>query len=239
MESHSANTNYIMDIFKIITMGNNWWMKMTWIDLVKTRMKESGTTQSMSQSAIAHWLGGNRKPSIEDIASMMKIVGLSHMTLGSDGLIEYPKGALENVEPVETNIAYQRTFPVISAVQAGMWTEAVEPVPAIASDEWYETTERTSKNCFWLRVNGDSMTAPSGISFPEGTLILVDTERDHQSGSFVVAKLTDVNEATFKKLVVDAGQKFLKPLNNSYPTLPINGNCRIIGVVVDAKIKLF
>ena len=38
------------------------------------------------------------------------------------------------------------------------------------------------------------------------------------------------------KLVIDAGQRFLKPLNPQYPIIPINGNCRIIGVVVDAKI---
>ncbi|MBF4248855.1 LexA family transcriptional repressor, partial [Vibrio anguillarum] len=42
-----------------------------------------------------------------------------------------------------------------------------------------------------------------------------------------------------KKLVVDSGQKYLKPLNPNYPLLPINGNCKIIGVVVDAKIKLY
>ena len=83
------------------------------------------------------------------------------------------------------------------------------------------------------------MTSSSGISFPEETLVLVDAEREAQNGSLVVAKLTDVNEATFKKLVIDAGQRFLKPLNPQYPTLPINGNCKIIGVVIDAKLKLF
>lgn len=83
------------------------------------------------------------------------------------------------------------------------------------------------------------MTTPAGISFPEGTLILIDAEKDYQNGSFVVAKLTDINEATFKKLVIDAGQKFLRPLNTAYPTLPINGNCKIIGVVVDAKNENF
>ncbi len=83
------------------------------------------------------------------------------------------------------------------------------------------------------------MTSPNGISFPEGTLVLVDTQREAENGSLVVAKLTEVNEATFKKLVIDAGQKYLKPLNASYPPLPINGNCKIIGVVVDAKMKLF
>lgn len=70
-------------------------------------------------------------------------------------------------------------------------------------------------------------------------MVLVDTEVDAENGKLVVAKLTDVNEATFKKFIVDSGQKYLKALNPAFPILPINGNCKIIGVVVDAKLKLF
>ncbi|WP_257152196.1 S24 family peptidase [Vibrio cholerae] len=44
---------------------------------------------------------------------------------------------------------------------------------------------------------------------PSGALVLVDTEKSYQNGVLVVAKLTDVNEATFRKLVIDAGQKYL------------------------------
>ncbi|ASK53926.1 helix-turn-helix domain-containing protein [Vibrio cholerae] len=221
-------------------------MKMDWKDLVKARMKDNGITQAVlaerldkSQSAIAHWLGGNRKPSIEEIAAMMKIVGLDHVTLNSDGLVEYPDEAWANISRPQIQPSYQKSFPVLSSVQAGMWSEAIEPYTAEEINEWYETTERTSERCFWLRVEGDSMTSGVGVSFPEGTLVLVDTERDHQNGSLVVAKLTDVNEATFKKLVIDAGQKYLKPLNPSYNAIAVNGNCKIIGVVIDAKLKLF
>lgn len=221
-------------------------MKMNWNDLVKARMKDAGITQAglaermdKSQSAIAHWLGGNRKPSIEEIAAMMKIVGLNHMTLNSDGLVEYPDQGWANVSKIDIQPQYQKSFPVLSSVQAGAWTEACEPYTLNEISEWHETTERTSERCFWLRVEGDSMTSATGVSFPEGTMVLVDTERDHQNGSLVVAKLTDVNEATFKKLVIDAGQKYLRPLNPTYLPITINGNCKIIGVVVDAKLKLF
>ncbi|MCY1448586.1 LexA repressor [compost metagenome] len=69
-------------------------------------------------------------------------------------------------------------------------------------------------------------------------MILVDTEADACSGKLVVAKLTDSNEATFKKLIEDAGRRFLKPLNPDYPMIQINGNCKIIGVVVRAMMKL-
>ncbi|MFH7097089.1 LexA family protein, partial [Klebsiella pneumoniae] len=90
---------------------------------------------------------------------------------------------------------------------------------------------------FWLRVQGDSMTSPTGLSIPEGMDILVDTGREPKNGSLVIAKLDDANEATFKKLVIDGGQKYLKPLNPQYPLMQVNGNCRIVGVVVEAKYR--
>lgn len=218
---------------------------MNWNDLVKSRMKEIKLTQDalaekmgITQATVARYLNKKREPDIETIGSMMKNVGLNHLILNSDGLVEYPQEAIANVRE-HHGYTYKKKFPVISFVQAGEWTEAVEPIQVSISDEWYETTERTSDQCFWLKVVGDSMVSPHGPSFPEGTLVLVDTGKEHQNGSFIVAKLTDVNEATFKKLAVDAGTKFLKPLNPAYPTLQINGNCKIIGVVVDAKLKLY
>jgi SOS-response transcriptional repressor LexA len=221
-------------------------MKMKWTELVKARIKDLGMTQEklaelveVTPGGMGHWLNNRREPSLGQIARILKAVSLDSLTLYSDGSLEYPDEAISNTSKARSTISYQKRFPVISNVQAGVWTEAVESYLPSSSDEWYETTERTSEKCFWLRVQGDSMTSPSGISFPEETLILVDTEKDYQNSSFVVAKLIDVNEATFKKLVIDAGQKYLKPLNTAYPTLPINGNCKIIGVVVDAKIKLF
>ncbi|EPF2927893.1 LexA family protein [Vibrio navarrensis] len=221
-------------------------MKMNWNDLVKARMKEIGMTQDalaekmgLAQASIARYLNKKREPDIDTIAKIMKCVGLDQLMLSSDGYVEYPDEVLANVSRVKVQPKYQNSFPLLSSVQAGAWSEAVEPYRLDEISHWYETTERTSERSFWLEVEGDSMTSATGVSFPEGTLVLVDTERDYQNGSLVVAKLTDVNNATFKKLVIDAGQKYLKPLNTAYQMMPINGNCRIIGVVVDAKLKLF
>ncbi len=219
---------------------------MNWTDLVKARIKELGITQEklaelveVTPGGMGHWLNKRREPTLEQIAKILKAVQLDKLVLHSDGTLEYPDEVLGNTSTIDIQPAFTQSFPVLSSVQAGNWAEAVEPYTIEEISEWHQTTERTSGHCFWLRVKGDSMTSPTGISFPEETLVLVDTEREIENGSFVVAKLVDVNEATFKKLVIDAGQKFLKPLNSSYPQLPINGNCKIIGVVVDAKMKLF
>jgi SOS-response transcriptional repressor LexA len=42
------------------------------------------------------------------------------------------------------------------------------------------------------------MTAPVGLSIPEGTYVLFDTGREPVNGSLVIAKLSESNEATFK-----------------------------------------
>jgi SOS-response transcriptional repressor LexA len=70
-----------------------------------------------------------------------------------------------------------------------------------------------------------------GKSIPEGSVIIVDPNVPAEHGKVVVARLEESNEATLKQLVIDGGVKYLKPFNSSYPTMPINGNCTIIGVV--------
>lgn len=126
-------------------------------------------------------------------------------------------------------------FPLISWVSAGIWNEAIDPYSIKDIDKWSETTKEASCNSFWLKVKDDSMNSPVGLSIPEGMLILVDPDKEPSTGSLVIAKLAKDNEATFKKLVIDAGQAFLKPLNPRYPLITINDDCKIIGVVIEAK----
>ncbi|WP_232774899.1 LexA family protein [Halomonas sp. MES3-P3E] len=144
-----------------------------------------------------------------------------------------------NTSPAAQPLRYHR-YPVVSEVQAGRFAECIVPYPA-GMEERHESTDYEAKgSAFWLEVTGDSMTAPAGVrpSIPEGTLVLVDTGVEAAPGKLVVAQLDESNEATFKKLIVDGGQRYLKPLNPAYPLIPINGNCRILGVAVEAKTRL-
>lgn len=153
-----------------------------------------------------------------------------------------PRGWMDGVADTgHGNISFAAThrsakeFPLISWVSAGQWNEAIEPYKLDEIDDWPETTVNAGPHSFWLSVRGDSMTSPVGFTVPEGMIILVDPSKEAKSGKLVVAKLTNDNEATFKMYQEDAGRKFLRPLNPQYPITEVNGNCTIIGVVVDVK----
>jgi SOS-response transcriptional repressor LexA len=66
--------------------------------------------------------------------------------------------------------------------------------------------------------------------------VIVDPDREPAPGSFVVARFDDVQEATFKQLVEDAGRRYLKPLNPRYPMIPIDGNVILCGTWIQTII---
>ncbi|EKY1951561.1 LexA family transcriptional regulator [Cronobacter sakazakii] len=202
---------------------------------VKTKREALGLTQTelaervgTSQQAIEQLENGKTKRP-RYLPELANELGVS-----VDWLINgVAEGNVKYVGPNEPKGKY----PLISLVSAGAWSEACEPYNLKEIEEWYDTDIHMLGDGFWLRVEGDSMTSPVGQSVPEGHIVLVDTGREPKNGSLVVAKLVDANEATFKKLVIDGGNKYLKGLNPAWPMVPINGNCKIIGVVVEARVK--
>lgn len=211
--------------------------------LYESKKKSLGITQQdiadgldITQSAVGHYLNGRNALNVSSALMFAKFlevqVGDFSPHLAKE--LEAMHAAAQNIQFLG---GYEKSpkYPLISWVSAGSWSEACEPYTLKDIDEWYESNAHIEGNAFWLRVQGDSMTSPAGLSIPEGMLILVDTGKEPKNGSLVIAKLTDANEATFKKLVIDSGQKFLKPLNPQYPLMSINGNCKVLGVVVEAK----
>lgn len=215
---------------------------MKWYELAKIRMKELGVSQEklaehlgLTKGAISHWLTAKREPSIDEIAKVMDFLGFKEFTVNRDGTVSAASGNqnVSDFEPYKPG----KEYPVLSSVQAGCWAEAIEAYTINDVNEWLESDAHIQGEAFWLQVEGDSMTAPTGMSVPEGMYVLFDTGKDAINGSLVIAKLVDSNEATFKKLIIDGGQKYLKGLNPAWPMVPINGNCKIIGVAVEAKMR--
>lgn len=207
---------------------------MSFSDRLNQRMSEIGIKGSelarqigIGRASVSHWKNGQVVPSGENLLKLAKILRCNTRWLAAG--VGSPTG---NVE-LEIGPDLRGKAPLISWVQAGKWNEIdLETLQQTTDTVFYQHTASVSDEAFALRVKGDSMTSfMGGKSIPEGAVVIVDPCIPAEHGKVVVARLDSSNEATLKQLVIDGGHKYLKPFNNSYPTMPINGNCTIIGVV--------
>lgn len=180
---------------------------------------------SVSPQAVQKWESAQNVPRgkrLELLASILSTT-VSHLMVGD------LSGNVEHGPSIKGRL------PLISWVQAGEWTEIADVFDASEAEDWLHCPVAHSPRTFVLRVRGESMYDPRGKrSFKDGDLIFVDPERPAQHGSLVIAKLTDGQEATFKELVVEGDNNFLKALNPDWPEriFQINSNCHIAGVVI-------
>ena len=70
--------------------------------------------------------------------------------------------------------------------------------------------------------------------FDERDVGFVDLEAKYFLGLYLVIRLDNDNQATFKQLIIENGHKFLKAANPNWPEqlIPINGNCTLVGKVI-------
>ena len=129
------------------------------------------------------------------------------------------------------------SVPLISWVQAGQWDEVVDVYRPGEGEKPVYTTRKVGPRAYALRVVGDSMENPNGRpTYPQGSIIIVDPDREAIHGNAVIVRLEDSEQATFKQLIVEGGTRYLKPLNPRYPIMKIDGKASFCGVVVQTVI---
>lgn len=126
-------------------------------------------------------------------------------------------------------------IPLISWVQAGCWNEVSDIYAVGDAEEMLPCPISHGPRTFALRIRGESMFNPhERHSFRDGDIIFVDPEIDALHRSLVVVKLEGSQEATFKQLIIEGSQKYLKALNPAWPEpiLHVNENAVICGVAI-------
>lgn len=121
--------------------------------------------------------------------------------------------------------------PLISFTQAGNWADVVDPYQPGVSDKWVPTTARVGARAYALRVRGDSMEP----EITDGSVIIVDPDRDPENGQVVVVRQNHDSEATVKRLVIDGGHRYLRPDNPRYPILQMADDAVFCGVAVQVS----
>lgn len=224
------------------TMINMEFMKTIGNRILERRSEERlsqralGKITSTTASAISLWEKDVNIPNGENLLRLARalkttpdwiLTGTGGSPLSSDS---------PNTDTLAPEIARTKTCPVFESSKVWNWFISPNDVALKEIKEWEEAPLTSSNNAFWLKVVGDSMVSPTHPTIPEGHLILVEPSEPITNGSLVVAKLENTEEVTFKKLVIDSGMKFLRPLNPTYPTFPIDDSCQILGAVKQAKV---
>lgn len=193
---------------------------------------------NMSQPSLYNVEGGRNR-------GTTKVVELSIALDISPIWLQLGIGNMENSKEEPVPVSLKDSVPLISWVAAGNWSSIECRDLENSVEKWLPCPVKHSTDTYALRVVGQSMrNVHSPLSFNEGDIIFVDPKVEPENKSCVIAYKHEDNETTFKQLIIDEhGQKFLAPLNPTWPepTIPINGNASILGVVigkwVDIKFK--
>lgn len=184
-----------------------------------------------SQSQISHLIGANPIKNIGDkiAAEVEKIFNKPHGWLDREHFEIREANSYYNAVANTANINPQ-LVPVIGWDQVTIWPEIPEEI-AKEMRHYIPTLLRFSNQGFALKVEGDSMEAPSGISFPEGSIVVVDPNFSVNNRAFVIARLIGEKEVIFRQIIMEGNKRYLKPLNPRYPIIEVNGPLSFCGVV--------
>lgn len=221
------------------------------------RKSELAKAAKKSPAAVTHWLNGETKEiKADSAAGLQALTGFSSVWI-SEGLgpkkintITAPMGfitasggpsqitTLSGEEQSNVSeIPRRAKVPLISLIQAGELTDVEDLFHPGMAAHWVEPRYTTpSEASYALMVEGDSMESPvpGALTFPEGTIVIVDPNGAAGPNSYVIAKDVFTQKATFKKLTTDGVRWFLKPLNPAYATVEIDDPAmRVIGKVVE------
>ena len=203
------------------------------IDKAGIKQAEFARTLGVSVQTINYWLTGRNKPNRSRIIKISEILGCSPQWLEFGTLLSVlPRGKASNVLPELSKSILQAKIsfvPLISWVTAGQWAEVMDNYPAGQGEDVIPCPSKCGSHSFALRVKGDSMEP----EYPDGSVVVVDPDKEPRHNSDVVVRLNGDMEATFKRLKIDGSRWFLHPINERYPVIPLEGkNFTICGVVV-------
>jgi SOS-response transcriptional repressor LexA len=130
-----------------------------------------------------------------------------------------------------------RRIPILSYVQAGTMTEAIDPYTMGDEFEEISTDLELSSSAFGVIIEGPSMQS----MFNEGDKVVIDPAVTPQPGDFVLAR-NGGEKAIFRKYrprgTSESGEMVfeLVPLNDDFPTLHSErDHLRIIGVMMEHR----
>jgi len=173
--------------------------------------------------------GATRSPRGESLRPLANYFSITiNQLLGDNPL---PKDRIPGTHNL--NVTGWQSIPIITWEQASQWPKAKEELHGTKWDKWTTTELAASSDTYSLIMTGDAM-APR---FMEGTILIVNPTLEPKDRDFVVVRLKGQNSVTFKQLLLDGNDKYLKPLNPEFQTQLLEKGYKFMGVMIQAKMN--
>ena len=211
---------------------------------LEEKLKEKGykpadlaRAAEVSAVAAGKWLHGESRPKAEKLKLIARFLDVSDDWLLT-GKEAVPR--LDNNIDLSQKIPLDgRPVPVISWVAAGSFDHIETILRGVEVDEYLPPIKECGKNGYGLIVVGNSMKP----DFKPGDRIYVNPDIqtfDLQTDDLVIIACSGETEATFKKLIIEGGDKYLQPLNPNWPEqiIKLTEDCRLVGKVVGLYRKI-
>ena len=213
---------------------------MTFADRVKAARKHAGLTQKeladqvgVSQTAM-HKLEVGRSRSSRCTVSISLACGVDPVWLDTGrGAMALQGGVawMDRAHNEPDRIPYIGRIPLISWQEVGQYCNR-QALPLDHDPDriqfWVPVAAKNGDRVFALTVSDDSMEP----DFIEGEAIIVDPTLEPEHNQYVVAQMATGGMATFKQLLVMGNKRYLKPVNQRYPLMEIDGELLVCGIVV-------
>lgn len=211
---------------------------------LQEKLKEKGCKPAdlaraaeVSSVAAGKWIHGESQPKAGKLKLIARFLNVSDdwLLTGKEG---YPR--LDNNIDLSQKLAFDgHPIPVISWVAAGSFSAIETVIQDVEIEEWLPSNKDCGKNGYGLIVTGSSMKP----EFKPGDRIYVNPDIqtfDLQSDDLVIVSCSGDTEATFKKLIIESGVRYLQPLNPNWPEqiIKLTEDCKLVGRVVGLYRKI-
>jgi len=151
----------------------------------------------------------------------------------------FPLAKLLNVDPMELytgepSVNGEMSKSDLKFVPLLEWSEIENLSMKDDNTEWIPTTVLTGHG-FALKMTSDSMIS-LGSPFPQNSTVIFDSEKQWESGDFVIAKTSE--GPVFRQIMQDGNTTVLKPLNQQYPIIQLSSEVDVVGVAVETLTQI-
>jgi SOS-response transcriptional repressor LexA len=166
----------------------------------------------------------NLNPTLSTLSPLAAYFSLTLSQLVGDE--PFPKGLFNGSPPIKHDLSIQ--IPLISWRESITWPEGLHETHSTIATE-----HEDSKTAYALMVEEEDWE-----NVTKGTILIVDPELQAEHRDFVIVHKAGQEIPSLKTLLINEGERYLKPVTSGYSIVALTLEYRILGVVVEYKKNL-